>query len=251
MEDSQIRVVKKALDALDILVEASLENRGVSLGDIAEKMAVQPTTIRNILKTMEQCGYVSRLEGRLYAPGCKCQGMARSSVFTGENSEYIANAMHVLAQTTGESVVLTTLFAGNRCVITRVESGEIIRVDSKSADMTPFWSLVTSRVLVAYASDDEIEMTLQKHGIPGPGWIQAADKNSLMKLLSEIRRNGFAEDNPTPDSYSLAVPVIYKTGSLLACIGLYMPLFRLSDGKKDSYLNAMKHTASYISQIAG
>lgn len=249
MDESPVKVVKKALDALDFLVEVSLEKRGVGLGEIAERVAVQPTTIRNILKTMEQCGYVSRIEGRLYVPGCKCQGMIRASILTGSNSDYIEDEMRSLAQSTGESVVLATLLAGNRRVLMRVESGEIIRVDSKSAEMSSFWSLVTTRVLMAYASPDEIDMALNIHGMPGNAWAKVNNRQDLMQELRVIRNDGYIEDEPTPDTFAIALPVLHSTSGLLACIGLYMPKFRLSKERRLELLENLQFTAKSISQM--
>lgn len=249
MEDSPVKVVKKALDALDILVEASLEGRGLGLSEIAQKAEIQPTTARNILKTMEQCGYVSRMDGRLYAPGHKCSGMKRAAAFTGSSMQSIESAVYNLAQSTGESIVLTSLLAGKRKVIIRVESGEIIRVDSRSIEMSAFWSLVTSRILAAYASADELQAVVEKYGLPGTGWKQIDSAGKLDSALEELRGAGYAEEDPTPESYALAVPVKDANGGLMACIGLYMPKFRLDDSRRLRFIKAMQETARYIGRV--
>ena len=55
-----IRSVMNAFSALEYIVERTLENEGASLNEIAEHLDMQKTTARNLMQTMELCGYVDR-----------------------------------------------------------------------------------------------------------------------------------------------------------------------------------------------
>ena len=57
---SAVKSVENAFTALEFIVEMTLEKEGAMLGEIAEKLGMRKTTARNLLQTMEHCGYVTR-----------------------------------------------------------------------------------------------------------------------------------------------------------------------------------------------
>ena len=251
MENTPVKVVKKALDALEYVVEESLIRPGVTLSDIAEHIGEQVTTVRNILKTLEQCGYLSRPAGRLYSTGPKCFGLFRISLCR----DLVTNAgvsLNTLAQSTGESVVLATLIGGYRRVLIRVEGGELIRVNSHAVEESLFWSLVTSRVLSAYIPAEELELVIKENGLPGAAWPEAKTQTELETALAQIRKKGLAEDHTHSDYYSVSIPLLQPGGILLGAIGLFMPAFRYNKERRTELLAAMNHAASdIINQIEG
>ncbi len=245
MENPPVKVVKKALDALEYVVDESLEQPGVTLSDIAEHIGEQVTTVRNILKTLEQCGYLSRPAGRLYSPGPKCSGLARVSLCK-DLINKAEVALNTLAQMTGESVVLATLVGSNRRVLMRVEGGEVIRVNSQVADDGLFWSLVTSRVMAAYIPAEEVEIITQENGFPKEAWPGIETPGELEKALKQIRLEGLTEDHSNSEYYAVAIPLLQRGEFLLGALGLYMPAFRYNPVRRIELLTAMRQAASNI-----
>jgi len=251
MENPPVKVIKKALDALEYVVEESLVQPGVTLSDIAEHIGEQATTVHNILKTMEQCGYISRPAGRLYSPGPKCFGLVRVSLSRDLISK-AGGALNTLAQTTGESVVLATLAGGWRRVLLRVEGGELIRVNTQAAEDGVFWSLVTSRVLAAFIPADELELVVKENGLPGSAWPESKTQTELGEALELIRTKGLAEEQANPEYYALAIPLLQRGGVLLGSIGLYMPVFRYNEKRRTELITAIKRAATeIINQLEG
>ena len=68
-----VKSVMKAVAILELLANRSLENRELSLGEIAAETGLLPVTARNLLRTLEECGYVSRLRHGHYAEGPRCR----------------------------------------------------------------------------------------------------------------------------------------------------------------------------------
>ena len=60
IQKSSVKSVENAFTALEFIVEMTLEREGATLGEIAEKLGMRKTTARNLLQTMELCGYVTR-----------------------------------------------------------------------------------------------------------------------------------------------------------------------------------------------
>ncbi|MGE4565819.1 MAG: helix-turn-helix domain-containing protein, partial [Victivallaceae bacterium] len=164
-EDSgTVRSVIKALAALDFVVEESMIRPGVGLSEIAAALDIQPTTARNILKTMELVGYIDRAQGRLYVPGGKCFGMSRAAMIAGRLNLVMAPHLAELAREGGESLVLTTLFNGRRKVLLRNQGDSPVVVDIRNAEQERSGcELVTTRILLAYAAPAELELYLRRN----------------------------------------------------------------------------------------
>ncbi|MFA6566843.1 MAG: helix-turn-helix domain-containing protein, partial [Victivallales bacterium] len=234
-----VKSVKKALDALDFVIIESISKEGVSLGEIALRLGIQNTTAHNILKTMETCGYISRVEGRLYSPGAKCRQLARAGTVLKKLVDAASPLVAELAEKTGESFVLTTLLNGERHVLFRAKGGGTISVESEKADKPGLYSMVTTRVMLAFAPDAEVDFFIRKNGMPGNDWNGIGDIEKLNGEFLKIRKAGFAEEKNS-ELAALAVPLLDTDGFLLGSIGVYVPLFRFNREKKDSLIDTLK-----------
>jgi DNA-binding IclR family transcriptional regulator len=245
MENTPVKVVKKALDALEYVVEESAGKPGVTLSEIAEHIGERVTTVRNILKTLEMCGYLSRPAGRLYSPGPKCADLARVSM----GKDLVTNAeeaLNTLAKITGESIVLATLAGSTRRVLMRVEGGQLIRINSQVAEDGAFWSLVTNRVMAAFISAEEVDLVIKENGLPGETWPGAERRSSLEASLEDIKNQGVAEIFIENEYYAIAIPLLQRNGVLLGSIGLYMPAFRYTSVRRIELITALRQAADDI-----
>ncbi len=234
-----VKSVKKALDTLDFVIIESISKEGVSLGEIASHLGIQNTTAHNILKTMEICGYISRAEGRLYSPGAKCRQLTRTGSVLKKLTDVSLPLMSELAEKTGESFVLTTLLNGERHVLFRAKGGGAISVESEKADNPDLYSMVTTRVMLAFAPDGEVGFFIQKNGMPGRDWNGINDIEKLKDEFSKIRKAGYAGEKVS-ELAALAVPILDAEGLLLGALGVYVPLFRFNRDKKDNLIVALK-----------
>ncbi len=247
-EKVAVKSVKKALDILDFVIIESTSKEGVSLGEIASRLGIQNTTAHNILKTMEICGYISRAEGRLYSPGAKCRELARAGSAIKKILQLSKPIITELATKTGESFVVTTLLNGERHVLLRAEGGGMISVESEKADMSHLYSMVTTRVMLAFAPENELEFFIQKNGMPGDVWNGIKDISNLKTKLLQIKKIGFAEEKNS-ELASLAVPILDADAFLLGALGVYVPFFRFNRKKKNDLLDLIKKASRKISHF--
>jgi DNA-binding IclR family transcriptional regulator len=243
-----VKSVKKALDALDFVIMESISKDGVSLGEIASHLGIQNTTAHNILKTMEVCGYISRAEGRLYSPGAKCRQLTRAGAILRKLLDAAKPLMAELAEKTGESFVLTTLLNGERHVLFRAKGGGMISVESEKADNPRLYGMVTTRVMLAFAHDNEVDFFMRKNGMPGNDWNGINDIKNLNEEFLKIRKSGFAEEKKS-ELAALSVPLMDADGFLLGALGAYVPSFRFNREKKDILIDTLKKASQKISQM--
>ncbi len=243
-----VKSVRKALDLLDMIVLASLDREGMGLSEIAEELGEQATTVRNILKTMEACGYVSR-NGRLYIPGPKCGDLTFGAVACRRLAEIAAPLLRVLAAETGESLVFTVLIHGERKVLLRVVGGETINVNPEHMSEADGYALVTTRVLLATAPAAKADAAIARLGLPGRSWNGIRSRKQLDAALAGLRRAGHAEAVTDSGIVALAVPVDLDSETGTAALGMYMPEFRTNARRKKDLLRQLKSAAQQIKDL--
>ena len=56
---STVKSIEKAMSVLELLTDRALENRPLTLSEITKETAIPQVTARNILRTLEKCGYIT------------------------------------------------------------------------------------------------------------------------------------------------------------------------------------------------
>jgi DNA-binding IclR family transcriptional regulator len=224
MAETVVKSVKKAFGALDYVMQSSRSGAGATLSDIAESLAEKQTTMRNILKTMEACAYLAR-KGKLYVPGAKTIELGRSN----SQKALIKAATPLLdqaAQKSGESFVLTSVYDGKREVISRHSGSNEVGVNTGVAENKTVYSLVTTRIFLAFASDIERAQFYKTNGFPGDEWLEASH-DKLEQALAKLKKAGFAAER-SKSLCAYAFPLMDSKENLLASIGVYAPAFRIN-----------------------
>ena len=243
-DEASVKSVKKALDALDFILYKTLSEKGASLGDISGHLKIRNTTARNILQTMELCGYVGRSEGRLYCPGLKLKWALRNSKLN-KVSAAASPIIASVAETTGESFVLATIINGRRHVLLRANGSNLVTADTSRTEQVNPYSAVTTRVMLAGLSSAELDNFIQTNGFPGSNWNFIDKREKLVSALEMIRGQGFAEDTPN-GLRSFAVPITDCDGLTIAALGTYVPIFRADDDCRNRMLRVLKEAVSKI-----
>jgi DNA-binding IclR family transcriptional regulator len=244
MAEILVKSIKKAFDALDYVMRSSRSGDGATLSNIAESLDEKQTTMRNILKTMEACDYLAR-KGKLYVPGAKTGDLARTN-----SRETLIKLTDPLlkqaAQKSGESFVLASVYDGRREVIKLYSGSNEVGVNTSVAENKMVYSLVTTRIFLAFASDIEREQFYNINGLPGVEWLEASDGN-LELALNKLKKTGFAaERNKSLCAY--AFPVMDSRGNLLASIGVYAPAFRINKKTESELLKSLSEITGNINK---
>ncbi len=247
MSKTIINSINKALTILDILVFEDFENEGIALSELSKMTEIKPSTLHNILKTMVHCGYVQQYDNLKYAAGMKCKSIGFLNKFSPGLPLYnkIEVIISALSKKLSEAVVFAVLIDGNRIPVVTCNNDNVIKVDCRSLEQKSIYSLVTGRILTAFANQNNLELIKEKWGFPGEKWDNINTDLELSKALKNIQEKGFAENIEGNSLYSIAVPAVGEHGEI-ASIGCYAPLFRCDDQKRIKILNELKKTATDI-----
>ncbi len=247
-----VRSVKKALDLLDLVIEAELLGGTASLGALARRLKLPANTAHNLLKTLAACGYVSNPAQGLYAQGVKCRQLGRVNTLT---APAVQNALRSrllqFATHAGEACLLTTLVNGMRVTLARADSTQAVGVSHATVEETPFFSKATGRILAAFATEEELEAIIARHGLPGTLWNGISEATALQAALAKLRKRGWeCQSAPDEGLVGLACPVLTGDGHLWGALGLYAPTFRCPPVRQRKLLAELRRFASELTQLS-
>ncbi len=244
-----VRSLQKALDILDLIIEADLHEVDATLAGLARKMGMPSASAHNLIKTMLACGYVQKNGHGRYVQGVKCRQLGRLNRLEAPAvHDAVQRRLQQLTDETGEGCLLTVLMNGARVVVARVGSTHAIQVSHATIEDLPFFSRATGRALAAHATAEELEQIIARHGMPGVAWENIADMAALQSALARVREEGTCTvDTPEYGLIGLACPVAGTDGKAWGVLGLYAPAFRCSPETIKRFSETMRTCAKDLS----
>lgn len=223
-----IQVIERAFEVLVYL--ASAQGKTASLSQIQAATGIQKTTLSNILKTMEQTGFVAHPQKRKgYRMGYKMYMLAGPQYFFEKIGTLAADEMKLLHDVFSETVVLAAEQDGRRVVLRVLECQE--GITARISHSNDIYQSATGRVILANYPEDQLHRVVSSSGLPSANsWHGILSEEDLQRELAIIRNNGFSVSNDHPDIKGIAVPVIVGHTTVVA-IGVCLPKFRCTISK--------------------
>jgi len=247
MEQSvPVQSVRKALDVLDLVIEAGVSGGAAALSDLARRLDMPRNSVHNLLKTLAACGYVEQGGRGLYVPGSKCRQLARMSRLEGPAArEAVTARLRRFAGEQGEACLLVVLAGGQRVVVSYVDCDQAVRVSQATVEKIPFFEKPTGRMLAAIADEAELRQVLARHGLPGKHWDGIADESSLRKELAALRKRGFCRVGHGKEGLvALACPVSAGGERAWGVVGTFAPGYRCPPAREKALLKALRKLAA-------
>ncbi len=231
MPKDTIKVVKKTLNVLELLIGARASRRTLTLSMIKDLTGYPLATSRNILRTLEECEYATRVSHGHYQIGPKVEGLFESRDVVERLREIALPKILKFKETLKDNVVLTSIINNRRVELAR----EMYESDMKSPGEHELWALelrasselyamASTRVLLAWMVEDELKDFLEVHGFPTEtDWPECFGRQgNLTYELSRIKRfGGVIQKTGNMTLYAIAVPVFSKGGNIIAALGCY------------------------------
>lgn len=209
-----IRSLAKAIEVLEVF---SIERPAWSLGDLSDATGYPKTTLRTILATLEEFGYVTRI-GTLYALGSATIGLSQSAWVNVEIRDRAAPDLRRMADAVGESVYLTVPEGYRILYIYAIESSHRLEARSAIGDHAYYHSTSVGKALLAFMPPEERARILDHTGLPRRTENTITDRALFERELELTRERGYAIDNVegVPETYCLGAPLYMAGGGIVA-----------------------------------
>ncbi|WP_199554068.1 IclR family transcriptional regulator [Sandaracinobacteroides hominis] len=218
--DNGSRLIQSIERAVAILEIIAREGGAASLKHIAERASLGKTTAHNILKTLDELGYVRRRVGDTrYHLGGRILNLARIAGDDGALRTRLRPVLEAIALKTGETVYLGVPSGDETWYLDAIESDQMLKTACPVEIREPLEGSAVGLVFLAFMPGLGKRVLETRADALGP---------DIQTQIEMVERVGFALDLETyqPGLHCVAVPW-REGGEVRAAIGLSGPSTRL------------------------
>lgn len=249
---AKIRI--QSLARADSILEAlSMAPRtGMRLRDIALAAKLPPTTAVTLLQSLVGLRYAEQVaESGRYRLGRRLVQLARQVEARRDIVDLARPALIRLCQQTGEMVNLTVPDAAAMVVVESL-SGDIVLKETpiKGRDL-PLHGSASGKCLLAFAPPQMRAAFLEALPLTRLARRTINDLKKLEEDLARIRAQGFAteDDEFTPDTFALAVPVLDAAGNIQATLSVHGPAERFTPRRRTKLLADLRREVQQVKRL--
>ena len=160
----------------------------LSLGQISKQLSLPKSTVSNLIKTLEQVGYLVKGTGdQGYRLGYKILGLSYSLRSSIPVVQYALPFLEDIQMQTGEIVYLTTHIEGRSLYLEGVYPSRRMEKYSISGKTLPMHCTGGGKAILAFIPQNEVEQIIEKWGLPAITKNTITSRDALFKRLEEIR----------------------------------------------------------------
>lgn len=245
VEDAKltVRAVERALDIL--LCFRDLEE--LTQTEIAQSVKLHKSTVYRLLTSLENKGFVVRdIKTDKYRLGFRIWELSLHLAKRDDLGLFLLPELERLRDRYGETISLYIQDGLERVRIQSVESQYAIRRVAPVGARMPLHVGASSKVLVAFG-----EPLLRDDVIAVTEWASMQEKQTYLQQLSETKRLGYATSVEERElgAAAVAVPLLDRTGQLVAALAVSGPANRLTIEKMTEQTPTLIESARRISAM--
>ena len=237
--------IQSASRAMRILLAVAASEDGMQAKEVAREFGLSLPTAYHLLNTLESEGVLFKDERRRYLIGSRASVIADAFNRGNTVSERQLKALHLLAETTGETAYLSAWRRGEIVVLATVEGSQAVRVVGLNAGYSEnIHARASGKLLLAF-SQDEIRDSIVK-GLVLRRLTDATITNraELRRELDRIRAAGIAFDRQEfQESVECVSAPILENGEVVACFTVSTPAARFVK-RSDKIIEDLRRAAS-------
>lgn len=239
-----IRAVSRALAVFDAF---DTEHMSLSLQEIGNRIAMPKATTFRLVNTLEQAGFLVRLDNQHYCLSLKMVRLA-GLVMSNVGIRDAARAVMIeVNRQTGETITLNARLGGERVVIEVVDTPAPLMAIARAGEHIPLIYGAAGRVLLAFMENDALVALLESIGNN-----HDFDKAAVKRDLQRIRDNRYAvtRGQRVQGLTAISVPIYEHTGQVTHCIALSGPSVRI-DNRESELIDIVVSAGQKISDRLG
>ena len=234
---------------LAVFESFSASKNSLALQEIADRIDLPKSTAFRIVRSLEQAGYLVRLEDQRYCLSfrfTRLAGLVKSTLGIREIARPI---MVELAEKTAETVAIHTVMGRNRvCIDSLATSSSPLRSVMHPGEQIPLQAGSASKVLMAWMPKNVLTPLL-----PGVVRITKRTQAEVVAELARVRELGYAisHGERLEGLSAISAPIRDMNDEVHYCITLNGPTVRF-EGHEKEFVKHVRRAADEISlQLGG
>lgn len=216
MQDNILQTAERAMIILELLGEETL-----TATQIAQKMALNKTTVHRLMMTLLSRGFVERNEETgLYQIGLKLVELSSIRLNKIELKTEASPYMRQLANKVNQSVQLAIYDNNEAVYIDKIEKYSSIRLYSQIGKRIPIYCSAIGKALMLDKSDVELEAVLSAQNYHKFTPTTLESKSAVLAEIHKGQQTGYTVDNEEHELgiFCLAAPIYDYRGHIIAAI---------------------------------
>ncbi|MFP4037831.1 MAG: IclR family transcriptional regulator [Desulfobacteraceae bacterium] len=247
-------MVRSAERLLNILLLFSHKNPLWGVTDISKATKIPKTTVYNLLRTLENKGFVKQDKQTLkYILGPKLLSLGSTMIETLEINQKAIGPAHRLAERT--SLNCKVAIWDHDAIIVTVDIGAYHTgfLSKRLGPRLIAYCSALGRPFLAYMEPQELESYLEDTELTAFTPNTITDKEQLLRELEDVRLLGYSINNEEINlgTSSIGVPIFNRELEVTASMCLEGPSDVVLGKNKEFYIKEIKHTAIEISVSMG
>lgn len=242
-----VQSIVRALSLLDILAESPAD---CSLGELAARAKLPPSTAHRLLTSLVQAGYAQHdPQTTRYSLGNTLIRLSHQAAHKHDLIQTARPFLETIAQKTGETANLTGRDSNYVIQLDHVDSPNILRVSYPTGERFPLHACASGKLFLTFMPAGERERILRsRRRAFTPGTL--TEKADLIQEFSAIARRGYAIDDAEREIgvRCVAVPIYNRRLQVVAALSLTGPSVRLTPDRMNELAALLIKTADAISR---
>ena len=237
--------------AFAIVGHIAEQTKAVSVAEIAKSLSLPLPTAHRLIGNLEERGLVQKALGtKRYVVGNQLVTLSAKVIGAAFRT---ARRHAVLRAVAGE--------IGEQCEIGVVRDNVVAYVDSvrvsqpqglqfNPGEAAPLHCTSTGKIYMSRLPERTRERLVRSLTLTKYTETTIVDHDSLMKVLDETRRRGWAKTNEeyVKGVVGCAVPILSPDRELIACLGVSVPVARVSYIDLDHFIGPLQKAADLLSE---
>ena len=246
-----VPAIERALSVLEFLAKS---RSGFSTSEISRRLGLPKSSTYLIVETLERRGFLqkNRQNGR-YSFGLKLITLSRHAIENLDLRDAATPFLRSLAQQTQLIAHMAVLDGAEAMIVEKVEAPGTGRQTSFVGRRLDVHSTAVGKALVAYASDEEVEMIARFKGFPRRNDNTITSLIALKRELAQVRSLGYSVDDEEDEigDRCVGAPVFDSNSSIVAAISVAGSLAQIPDERIQDLAALVKRTAAQLSSQLG
>ena len=196
------------------ILETIIEHGELTVTQAANQLDINRASAHRFITTLRDLGYVRKNQHGSYEATFKMLEMGMKQADKFEIRRLAKPTMRDLAAEFDETVNLGLLDNGQVVYLDKVESRELLRMDSGVGTTCHPYATALGKAMIAFLPEDERQSLITEVELRPITVNTITEPGRLDKELAKIRKNGYAVDNEelALDLYCIAAPIFDFNG---------------------------------------
>ena len=247
-----IEILDVALNVIDKM--ASDQEEYHSLASLARQFNINRSRTFRILKTLEGRGFVVYdPKTEMYRLGLKFLEISRNIRSRLSLRSEAEEVLKDLAASTGDTSYLIIASGNSAIVVDRYSGDNMLQLAAPIGARLPMYTGAAPKVLLAFMPEEQRENTINDMELSSFTPHTITNKDSLRKILVEIRTQGYAVDEQDFEigAFAFGAPVFDHEGKIVAGVSITTPTARCSPERRKELIPLVIKAARKLSEKIG